>query len=115
MIKREGFPIVAKSAIVDITWKSVDQESVDFLGGRIAFDNVNQTTAGAIIKERTSLQFVEENPIPWSAEIPQSIIDVWENPENALRDILGILYESDEHQYRLGTKIRPIETNLAVE
>ena len=110
MIKREGFPIVAKSAIVDITWNSVDTESVDFVGGRIAFDNVNQTTAGAIIKERTSLQFVEENPIPWTESIPQSIIDVWASPEDALRDILGILYESDEHQYRLETKIRPEET-----
>jgi len=109
MIKREGFPIVSKSVIIDITWESNNQDSVDFLGGRISFDNVNQTTAGAIIKERTSLQFVEEDPIPWDPEIPQSIIDIWNSPEDALRDILAILYESDEHQYKLGTKIKPID------
>lgn len=110
MIKREGFPIVAKSAIVDITWNSVDTESVDFVGGRIAFDNVNQTTAGAITKERTSLMFDLVDPVPWPALIPQGVLDYWATPADALREILSIVYESDEHQYRLETKIRPEET-----
>ena len=110
MIKREGFPIVAKSAIVDITWNSVDAESVDFVGGRIAFDNVNQTTAGEITKERTSLMFDLVDPVPWTTSIPQGVLDYWVTPADALREILSIVYESDEHQYRLETKIKPEET-----
>jgi hypothetical protein len=109
MIKREGFPIVAKSAIVDIMWNSVDTESVDFVGGRIAFDNVNQTTAGEVTKERTSLMFDLVDPVPWINTIPQGVLDYWETPADALREILAIVYESDEHQYRLETKIRPEE------
>jgi hypothetical protein len=110
MIKREGFPIVAKTAMIDIIWKSADTDSVEFIGGRIAFDNVNQTTAGPVLKERTSLQFVEEDPIDWPDDIPQNIKDIWSTPEDALAILLGILYESDEHQYKLGTKIPPQET-----
>lgn len=109
MIKREGFPIVAKSAIVDIMWNSVDTDSVDFVGGRIAFDNVNQTTAGEVTKERTSLMFDLVDPVPWVESIPQGILDHWATPADALREILAIVYESDEHQYRLETKIRPEE------
>jgi len=111
MIKRDGFPIVAKSAIVDITWNSVDTESVDFVGGRISFDNVNQTTAGEVTKERTSLMFdLVDNPVPWGVGVPQEVLDYWTTPAEALREILSIVYESDEHQYRLETKIRPEET-----
>lgn len=109
MIKREGFPIVAKTISIDILWNSVDTDSVDFVGGRIAFDNVNQITAGEVKKERTSLMFDLVDPVPWGDLIPQSIVNVWETPADALREILGIIYESDEHQYRLETKIRPEE------
>jgi len=109
MITRDGFPIVAKSAIVDINWHSPSVDVVDFIGARIAFDNVNQTTVGEVRKERTSLQFNPADPIPWPEYIPEGITSVWVSPEAALRDILGILYESDEHQYRLGIKVRPEE------
>jgi len=109
MITREGLPLVAKNVSVNIDWESSDPSQVNMVNALIAFDNVNQTSAGEIIKERTSLPTNPTDPIPWPEEIPEGIKSVWASPENALTDILGILYESDEHQYRLGTKTPPEE------
>jgi hypothetical protein len=86
MITRENFPICAKNSSIAI----------------------NVTSAGDIPKERTSLPFDAENPIPWADETPQAIKEAFPGgPQEAIRHSLGVLYESDEHQYRLGTMIRP--------
>ena len=107
MITRDGFPIVSKSAIVDIEWSSSDASDVTLVAAQLVFDNVNVSTVGNILKERTSLPFDPIDPIPWPAGVSEGVTSVWQSPEDALREVLTFIYESDEHQYRLGTKIRP--------
>jgi hypothetical protein len=101
MILRNGFPIAAKTAKVDIKWNALTNEELEFADAQITFENVNTTTAGEIQQERTVLQFSPSDPIPWPDTIPTGITSVWVTPESALKDILGILYEADEHTSRV--------------
>jgi len=107
MIKRENFPICAKSTCVTMQWTSSDADNLELASSHLTFDNINVTTAGDIQKERTSLSFDGDEPIEWSEGTSQAIKDAFSNPQEALSFVLLELYESDEHQYRLGTKIRP--------
>ena len=109
MIKREGFPLCATQCIIDNAWQSSNPDDLELITANLVFDNVNVTTAGEVRKERTALPLNPEDPIPWASDTPQAIKDAFTTPEDALRYSLGVLYESDEHQYRLGTKVRPIE------
>jgi hypothetical protein len=115
MILRNGFPIAAKTARVDIQWDAPTNDTIEFADAQITFENINTTTAGEIQQERTVLPFSPSEPIPWPDTIPTGISSVWTTPESALRDILGILYESDEHQYRLGTMDRPVVETSATQ
>ena len=110
MLIRDGFPLCAKEININVNWNSTTNDSVDFMGALIQFNNVNMTTAGSIKKESTGIAFNPIDPIPWSDSIPSGVTDVWETPEIALNQILSLIYESDEHQYRLGTKPRPEPT-----
>ena len=108
MIKRENFPICAKNTSIAMQWTSANVDDLELQSSHLTFDNINVTTAGNITKERTSLPFDNENPIEWPEEASQDIKDAFPNgPQEAIRYSLGVLYESDEHQYRLGTKTRP--------
>ena len=107
MIKRENFPICAKSTCVTMQWTSTDADNLELASSHLTFDNINVTTAGDIQKERTSLPFDGDEPIEWSEGTSQAIKDAFANPQEALSFVLLELYESDEHQYRLGTKIKP--------
>ena len=108
MIKRENFPICAKNSSIAMQWVSTGPDNLELTSSHLTFDNIVVTSAGDIPKERTSLPFDEENPIPWADEAPQAIKDAFPGgPQEAIRFALGNLYESDEHQYRLGTKVRP--------
>ncbi len=110
MIKRENFPICAKNTSIAMQWTSANVDDLELQSSHLTFDNINVTTAGDIVKERTSLPFDNENPIEWSESASQEIKDAFpEGPQEAIRYALGELYESDEHQYRLGTKTRPEE------
>ena len=113
MIKRQDFPIVAKQIDIVLSWSSQNVNHTQLDTAYLLFSNANVTTAGVIPKEHTSLSFNSENPIAWgnaltNAEVPTEamavISSIWASPENALKDILGILYESDEHQIKLGLK-----------
>lgn len=109
MIKRENFPICAKSSSVAMQWSSTGVDNLELVSAHLTFDNVNVTTAGDIQKGRTSLPFDTESPIKWSDKASQAIKDAFPNgPQEAIRFSLGELYESDEHQYELGTKVRPV-------
>ena len=114
MIKRETFPICAKSTCVSMQWTSSGQDNLDLVSSHLTFDNINVTTAGDIPKERTSLPFDNENPIPWSEDTDASIKGAFPGgPQEALSLSLLELYESDEHQYRLGTMVKPAEPDTA--
>lgn len=113
MIKRQDFPIVAKQIDIVLSWSSQNVDHAQLDTAYLIFSNANLTTAGVIPKEHTSLSFNSENPIAWGtaltdagvpAEAMAVISSIWASPENALKDILGILYESDEHQIKLGLK-----------
>ena len=108
MIKRENFPICAKSTCVAMQWTSSGIDNLELASSHLTFDNINVTTAGDIQKERTSLPFDNEEPIQWSEGTSQAIKDAFSNPQEALSFALLELYESDEHQYRLGTKVKPV-------
>lgn len=117
MITRENFPLVAKQIGVNLSWSSSDPDSVQLDSAYLTFDNANITSCGDVTKERTALAFNSADPISWGtsmtdAGLPQDMMEVvatiWQSPEDALKDILGILYESSEHQIRLG--IMPIPT-----
>ena len=107
MIKRENFPICAKSTCVTMQWTSTGADNLELASSHLTFDNINVTTAGDIQKERTSLPFDGDDPIEWSEGTSQAIKDAFANPQEALSFVLLELYESDEHQYRLGTKVKP--------
>lgn len=110
MIKREGKPICAKTTIVNIKWESPDPDTLNFVDAGLVFENVNMDVTGEIIKEKTSLQFDAENPIPWADDTPQAIKDAFPNGvQDALRYSLGVMYESDRHQWILGTIPTPVE------
>lgn len=110
MIKRENFPICAKNTSIAMQWTSANVDDLELQSSHLTFDNINVTTAGDIVKERTSLPFDNENPIEWSEGTSQEIKDAFPHgPQEAIRYALGELYESGEHQYRLGTKTRPDE------
>jgi len=110
MIKRENFPICAKTTNIEMQWSSTGVDDLELVSAHLTFDNINVTTAGCIQKERTSLPFDLVDPIPWNSDVPQAIKDAFPNgPGEAIRFSLGDVYESDEHQYRLGTKTRPEE------
>ena len=108
MIKRENFPICAQDTSIAMQWISTGVDDLQLIASHLTFDNINVTTAGNIKKERTSLPFDLENPIEWADEVPQAIKDAFNSPGEAIRYALGALYESDEHQYQLGTKQRPV-------
>lgn len=109
MITLNGYPIVAKTTGLVFAWSTTDNTDANFETGTLTFDSVNLIAgAGEIPKGRTALIFDTENPIPWGDTVPQAIKDVFPSPQDALRYALGELYESDEHQYRLGTKERPV-------
>ncbi len=107
MIKRENFPICAKSSSVAMQWSSTGVDNLELVSAHLTFDNVNVTTAGDIQKGRTSLPFDNEDPIQWSDKASQAIKDAFSDPQEAIRFSLGELYESDRHQYELGTKTKP--------
>lgn len=108
MIIREQFPICAKNSSIAMQWVSSGPDNLELVSSHLTFDNIAVTTAGDIPKERTSLPFNTENPIPWADDTPQAVKDAFPGgPQEAIRLSLGVLYESDEHQYRLGTMIRP--------
>jgi len=110
MITLNNFPIVAKQTHLNFSWSTTDNTDTIFEGGTLSFDSVNLVSgAGEIPKGRTALSFDTENPIPWGDITPQIIKDIFPTPQDALQYSLGALYESDEHQYRLGSKIRPEE------
>jgi len=110
MITLNGYPIVAKTTGLVFSWSTTDNTDANFQAGTLTFDSVNLIAgAGEIPKGRTALVFDDANPIPWADDVPQAIKDVFATPQDALRYALGELYESDEHQYRLGTKVRPAE------
>ena len=112
MIIRETFPLCAKNTCVSMQWTSSGSDNVELVSSHLTFDNINVTPAGDIPKERTSLPFDPEDPIEWSAEVSQAIKDAFPGgPQEAIKFALLELYESDEHQYRLGTKARPVETD----
>ncbi|MAN64530.1 MAG: hypothetical protein CMI60_21580 [Parvibaculum sp.] len=108
MIKRENFPICAKSTCVAMQWTSNGVNNLELISAHLTFDNINVTTAGDIQKGRTSLPFDNEEPIQWSEGTSQAIKDAFSNPKEALSFALLELYESDEHQYILGTKVKPV-------
>lgn len=110
MLKREGFPVCAKQTSITIGWVSTDADNVNLESAFLTFDNVNVTTAGYVAKERTTLPFDPANPTAWVEDVPQEVIDFLGSPEDGIRLLLGMLYEGDEHQYRLGTKVRPDST-----
>ena len=111
MIKRQDFPIVAKQIDIVLSWSSQNADHTQLDTAYLIFSNANVTTAGVIPKEHTSLPFNSENPIEWgtaltdagvSQEAMAVIESIWASPEDALRSIIGILYESDEHKLKLG-------------
>ncbi len=108
MIKRENFPICAQNTAISMQWTSTGVDDLQLAASHLTFDNVNVTSAGNIKKERTSLPFDLENPIEWADEVPQAIKDAFNSPGEAIRYALGALYESDRHQYLLGTKQMPV-------
>jgi hypothetical protein len=117
MITRENFPLVAKQVGINLSWSSSATDDVQLDSAYLTFDNVNITSCGEVAKERTALAFNSANPITWGtsmtdAGLPQDMMEVvatiWQSPEDALKDILGIIYESSEHQIRLGTIPTPI-------
>lgn len=110
MISKNGFPICSSNIRINNQWSSTGPDNLKFLDGQMIFSNAGVTTAGNVPQGHTSLQFDPANPVPWNDTTPAEIIAVWSNPEAALRDILTIIYESDKHQYILGTKERPEET-----
>lgn len=110
MIKLNNYPICAKYTHLNFSWNTTDNNDVNFETGTLMFDSINLVAgAGEIPKGRTTLGFDDTNPIPWRDSVPQAIKDVFASPQDALRFALGEIYESDEHQYRLGTKERPAE------
>ena len=109
MISKNGFPICSSNIRINNQWSSTGPDNLEFLNGHLIFSNAGITTAGNIPQGHTSLPFDPTNPVPWNETTPAEIIALWPNPEAALRDILGIIYESDKHQYTLGTKEKPTE------
>ena len=110
MLKLNGYPIVAKYTHINTGWSTTDNTDTNFESATLMFDSINLVAnAGEITKGRTSLGFDVENPIPWKEGTPQAIKDAFDNPQDALIYVLTELYESDEHQYQLGTKERPPE------
>lgn len=110
MITLDGYPIVAKYTNLNFDWSTTDNTDANFNGALLLFDNVNLVAgAGEIPKGRTALKFDTENPIAWGDSVPQAVKDVFANPQEALRFALGELYESLEHQYKLGTATPPAE------
>lgn len=110
MIIRDGFPICPDIVEIDINWYSPVSGEVEMIGANTIFKNVNITTAGKIYKEPTFLQYNKEDPIQWSDSVPQNIKDAFPNGiQEAIQYSLTELYECDENQYQLGTKIRPID------
>jgi len=111
MIILDGYPVVAKYTHLNFSWATTDNTDANFMGGTLLFDNVNLVAgAGEISKGRTALQFDPENPIAWGDDVPQAIKDAFASPQEALRYALGELYESLEHQYKLGTATPPEPT-----
>ena len=111
MITRENFPLVAKQVGLTMSWSSTAPSNVSLDTAYMTFDNVNVTSAGDIQKERTTLSLGTGLPIEWgtvlidagvSQQAMTVITSVWASPEDALRDVVGILYESDEHKVKLG-------------
>jgi hypothetical protein len=116
MIIRDGFPICANIVEIDINWYSPISGEVEMIGANTIFKNANITTAGKIYKEPTSLQYNEADPIQWSDLVPQNIKDAFPNGiQEAIQYSLTQLYECDENQYQLGTKVRPIEPEPIIE
>ena len=108
MIIRDGFPICPDIVEIDINWYSPVNGEVEMIGATTIFKNVNITTAGKIYKEQTFLQYNAEDPIQWSDSVPQNIKDAFPGGiQEAIQFSITELYESDENQYQLGTKIRP--------
>ena len=108
MIIRDGFPICPDIVEIDVNWYSPVSGEVEMIGATTIFKNVNVTTAGKIYKEPTLLQYDVENPIQWSESVPQNIKDAFPNGiQEAIQFSITELYESDENQYQLGTKVRP--------
>tara|TARA_R110002096_G_scaffold176799_4_gene353213 strand:- start:3894 stop:4256 length:363 start_codon:yes stop_codon:yes gene_type:complete len=108
MIIRDGFPICPDIVEININWNSAVSGEVEMIGATTIFKNVNITTAGKIYKEPTFLQYNEADPIQWSESVPQNIKDMFPNGiQQAILYSLTQLYESDENQYQLGTKVRP--------
>lgn len=108
MLKRENLPICAKTTTITMGWVSSDADNLVLDSAHLTYDNINVTPAGNIPKERTSLPFNEDAPIPWSDTVPANIREAFpDGAQQAIRFCLGELYECDEHQYRLGTKERP--------
>lgn len=108
MIIRDGFPICPDIVEIDINWYSPVIDAVEMIGATTIFKNANITTAGKIYKESTFLQYNEEDPIQWSDSVPQNIKDAFPNGiQEAIQYSLTELYECDENQYQLGTKVRP--------
>ena len=107
-IHKDGFPIVSKHTQLTFGWQTTDNTDANFQSATLTFDSINLVAnAGEIPKGRTALAFDTENPIPWGDSVDQAIKDVFASPQDCLRFVLAQLYESDEHQYRLGTKVRP--------
>lgn len=110
MITLNGYPIVSKVTHLNASYSTTDNTDAIFEAGTLMFDSVNLIAgAGEISKGRTTLAFDTANPIPWGDSVPQAVKDVFASPQDALKYALEELYESDEHQYRLGTKERPAE------
>tara|TARA_R110001592_G_scaffold329779_1_gene611695 strand:+ start:125 stop:481 length:357 start_codon:yes stop_codon:yes gene_type:complete len=110
MIIRDGFPICPHIVEIDINWNSPINGEVEMIGATTFFKNANVTTAGKIYKEQTFLQYNEADPIQWSESVPQNIKDAFPNGiQEAIQFSITQLYESDENQYQLGTKVRPEE------
>tara|TARA_R110001592_G_scaffold44981_2_gene144070 strand:- start:2 stop:379 length:378 start_codon:yes stop_codon:yes gene_type:complete len=108
MIIRDGFPICSDIVEIDINWHSPVNGEVEMIGANTIFKNVNITTAGKIYKEPTFLQYNEADPIQWSDSVPQKIKDAFPGGiQEAIQYSLTELYECDENQYQLGTKVRP--------
>jgi hypothetical protein len=111
MITRENFPLVAKQVGLTMSWSSTAPSNVQLDTTYLTFDNSNVTSAGDIQKERTMLSLGTDEPIEWGTALTNAgvtqgamtvITSIWASPEDALRDIIGILYESDEHKLKLG-------------
>lgn len=108
MIKLNGYPIVAKQTNITMAWSTQTNDEINFEAGTLIFDSVNLiANVGEVSKGRTAVNFDTENPIPWGDSVAQAIKDIFPTPQDAVKFALGEIYESDIHQYKLGTKTPP--------